>query len=472
MSYIVGYGLGPYFTQETVKKLVNGNSYFTLQFDETVSAQVKKQMDLLVTYWPETSNEVKVKYLTSLMFGSATATIVVKEMMYVFKKLGVPIHLMVSLGMDDPNVNKSIRDKLNNIKQEKGLPKLVMCPPSCLIHVCHNSFKKGLEQFGFNAEDLCLNLYYFFKKSPCRKSELYDIEESLGLDDLVVLRHVQSQWLSLVQALQQFLAVKEALQKLLLVEMPKNDKNIMRNAKYMAIKKSLESNDVAIEVEFLISIKPIFDNFLTKFQAEEPMIHLLYSNCEKLLKVAMGRLMKNEVYMDRNGKDLQNVDVDDVGMQLQQEAYMNMQGQSVCDLLYALPEAKQKQPIVSMKCFYKAIIKYLQKMLPMDDVLLDALGCLNTQEKKSAEGLEHCMTIPKKLSSITGEEQVKVGDEWLRYQEMDVTNEDLEVRVDHFWNKIFSKTDESGDKFIILPKMVKCALVLCHSNADVERSLC
>ena len=72
------------------------------------------------------------------------------------------------------------------------------------------------------------------------------------------------------------------------------------------------------------------------------------------------------------------------------------------------------------------------------------------------------MTITKKLSSITGEEQVKVGDEWLRYQEMDVMNEDLEVRVDYFWNKIFSKTDESGDKFIISPKMVKCALFLCH----------
>ena len=50
--------------------------------------------------------------------------------------------------------------------------------------------------------------------------------------------------------------------------------------------------------------------------------------------------MKSEVYMDRNGKDLQNVDVDDVGMQLQQEAFMKMQGQSVCELLYAFPEAK------------------------------------------------------------------------------------------------------------------------------------
>ena len=106
----------------------------------------------------------------------------------------------------------------------------------------------------------------------------------MGLDELVVLCHVQSRWLSLVPALERFLTVKKALEKLLLVEMPKNDKNITRNDKYMTIKKSLESKDVAIQVEFLISIKPIFDNFMTKFQAEEPMIHLLYSNCENTVK--------------------------------------------------------------------------------------------------------------------------------------------------------------------------------------------
>ena len=39
------------------------------------------------------------------------------------------------------------------------------------------------------------------------------------------------------------------------------------------------------------------------------------------------------------------------------------------------------------------------------------------------------------------EEQITVGDEWLRYQEMDLTNEDMEVRVDHFWNKIFRRTE-------------------------------
>ena len=50
MSYLVGYGLGPYFTQQTIKELVDGNSFFTLHFDETVTAQTNKQMDLLIWY--------------------------------------------------------------------------------------------------------------------------------------------------------------------------------------------------------------------------------------------------------------------------------------------------------------------------------------------------------------------------------------------------------------------------------------
>ena len=66
---MVAYGLGPYFQQATVKEIIQGNSYFTLHFDETVSAQVKKHMDLLVCCWSEESKEIKVRYLASIMLG-------------------------------------------------------------------------------------------------------------------------------------------------------------------------------------------------------------------------------------------------------------------------------------------------------------------------------------------------------------------------------------------------------------------
>ena len=55
--------------------------------------------------------------------------------------------------MDGPNVNKSILNELNKIKKEKGYPELISCPAS-LIHVCHNSFRKGVLKYGFRAEEL------------------------------------------------------------------------------------------------------------------------------------------------------------------------------------------------------------------------------------------------------------------------------------------------------------------------------
>ena len=57
-------------------------------------------------------------------------------------------------------------------------------------------------------------------------------------------------------------------------------KNIGKNDKYLVIKRGLESKEVWVEIEFLLIIKPVFDEFMTEFQREEPMIHLLYASSE------------------------------------------------------------------------------------------------------------------------------------------------------------------------------------------------
>ena len=473
MSYVVGHGLGPYFAKLNVNNLVAGNSFFTLHFDEIVTAQKRKQMDLLVRFWSEIHNEVKVKYLTSIMFGHAKAADVVTEIMQALENLSLPFKLMLSLGMDGPNVNKSILAKMNQLKKEKGYPELVQSPRSCLIHVCHNSFRSGLKKYGSDAEELCLNLYYFISKSPARREDLLVIEEALGLDELVLLRHVQSQWLSLVPALQRVISMKAALVKLFVDELPKNDKNITKNDKYWTIRNALESKEVEIQMEFLISIKPIFDEFLTKFQKEEPMIHLLYPNCEKLLKLTIGRLMKNKVYKDKRGEDLKKINVEKVEMQLTSDQFKQMQGHKVVTLMESTDtdDNLNKRALLGMVSFYKAVIKYLQDNLPLDNGLLKALTCLNPREQNSSKSKEYCKTVASAMPCITGDEKVKVGDEWIRYQEIEINDDDIQGRIDHFWHRIFNIPDKCGDFFEVLPKMVKCALALCHSNADVERSL-
>ena len=180
----------------------------------------------------------------------------------------MPLSLMLSLGMDGPNINKSILSKLNTMKKDKGWKQLVNCPTSCLTHVCHNSFRKGLLKCGFNAEKLCINLFYFFNKTSARQKDLFDIEQSLGLEEQVLQHHVQNRWLSLVPALQHLLHIKDALKKLLLEELPKQDKKIKENEKYLDVKKGLESKEAAVEIKFLMAVKPLFDEFITKFQRE------------------------------------------------------------------------------------------------------------------------------------------------------------------------------------------------------------
>ena len=47
-SYIISEGMAPYFTHQMLAELRNSDLPFCVQFDETTTTQVKKQMDLTV----------------------------------------------------------------------------------------------------------------------------------------------------------------------------------------------------------------------------------------------------------------------------------------------------------------------------------------------------------------------------------------------------------------------------------------
>ena len=89
-----------------------------------------------------------------------------------------------------------------------------------------------------------MNLYHFFKNNPCRREDQFEIEETLDLEELVLLCHTHYRWLSLISALQRLTKVKEAVKKLI-DDIGRNDKNIGKNDKYLAIKRGLESKEVS-----------------------------------------------------------------------------------------------------------------------------------------------------------------------------------------------------------------------------------
>ena len=142
-------------------------------------------MDLLVCYWSEVDSGVKIKYLTSVVFYHSKEEDMLTEILKALEKSAIPLTLMLSLGMDGPNINKSILNKLNEIKNQQ----LVKCPPS-------------VAKYGYNIEDLCLNIYFIFKRGPHQWQDLFKLEESLGLEELILLQHFQSCWLSDIPTLE------------------------------------------------------------------------------------------------------------------------------------------------------------------------------------------------------------------------------------------------------------------------------
>ena len=59
-SYIKSDAITPFLLEQIVKEVIDGNLGYVLMFDETITAQQCKQMDVLICYWCQN----KEKYLS------------------------------------------------------------------------------------------------------------------------------------------------------------------------------------------------------------------------------------------------------------------------------------------------------------------------------------------------------------------------------------------------------------------------
>ena len=72
-------------------------TYFTLHFDETITSQIKKQSDILVRYYSDNHNEVRVRFLKVAVFGHAYAESVANELCETLQKFSLPLKYLLSL---------------------------------------------------------------------------------------------------------------------------------------------------------------------------------------------------------------------------------------------------------------------------------------------------------------------------------------------------------------------------------------
>ena len=168
-SYNIGEGLGPHLTQSIIDNLVKSDLPFSVHFDETTMSQVKKQLDLMLRYWSPKHEEIWTVFYTSLFFRHAEGKLVATRMYSKMVEDGIPVQRLATLVRHGLNVNKTIFHKLNKLIKEDhsdfpGLVDLGMCT----IHTVYNAFNKGMEQYGKEVDQLCLDLHTLFKYSTAR----------------------------------------------------------------------------------------------------------------------------------------------------------------------------------------------------------------------------------------------------------------------------------------------------------------
>lgn len=98
LSYVLSHGTGYYFINELIKDVRKAHG-FSLLFDETTIAGVRKQLDIFFRYWSEAKNCVCVRFYKSIILGHATADIISQSIIDSLKADGIDITKMLMLGM-------------------------------------------------------------------------------------------------------------------------------------------------------------------------------------------------------------------------------------------------------------------------------------------------------------------------------------------------------------------------------------
>ena len=378
------------------------------------------------------------------------------------------------MGSDGPNVNKTIWKHLNDHHKSLGFPGLVNFMP-CNVHVVHNSFKYGLSEYGQLAEQLGIDLFYWFKAHPARKEDYLKMQK-------LFIRHVSCRWLTLIPALTRIVDNWEPIRSYFLKELPKvakedrTERVLEQNQRYRRICKAIKGKDVLIQMQFLISVKPVFDGILTTFQRQEPLIHVLHDECLQLVRKLMLRFLKSEV-AENSSKKIVQVDVQSAALQLS-DSRMEI-GEQTSKTLSTLQPNQHKIPLRRMRAFLQSTTKYLLTHLPIGDTFVRDLTVLHPNMQKVETGDCCIRRIAQKLAQVIKEDQIPlVVDEWKLYQQQEIpedwykTDGTGNTRIDHYWAKVFQmKTLSENEMFPHLKKLIKAVLTLSHGNADVERSL-
>lgn len=409
------------------------------------------------------------------MFGHAEGKKVANSIIDQLNTDGAHIQYLTALGSDGPNVNKTIFTAIDSHLKEAGFSGLINIG-TCNLHVVHNSFAKGLEEYGLKVDELAVDIHSFFKLSSARREDFsfYQLEEDV--ENHVFLRHVPTRWLTLADVIARILEQWSPLCSFFL-DLAKKENTAPKSTAFKRICTKLQTKSTLPELLFLQTVIPPFQEFLRLFQTQSPLIHVLYSEMQNLALKLLSRFMQPRIFEGKEGPELTTIDLSLRENQLDDHDLVI--GEKTKAEIRKLEHGDKKRFFLSVRKFYASVGKHLIDRLPFKNQLLQDLSCLQPGRRRELTTRQMIQRVGRAIPSVNDDDIPIIFDEWCLYQKEELAgideenqNDDAKLRVDHYWRRVFQKKTVSGEaKYPKLEKLVKVCLILPHGNADCERGL-
>ncbi|KAJ8671195.1 hypothetical protein QAD02_002454 [Eretmocerus hayati] len=408
ISYMIKYGLGPYFAQNTIEGIKKSDVY-SVSFDEAFNKNIQKtQMDIYGRFWHAGLIRAVTNYLGSAFLTHSTAPDLMREFKIITKDLDRDD--MIHIGMDGPNVNsKFVED-----------------------------FEKDFETP---------------RKSAPRQGDLKKFTGTEVSNE----KFCPTRWAENVHAAQKAQAEIDDLQKYVTGVM-NSKKNLVRstlnNENFTIIGRHLRSKLLRPRLAFFETIGCVVEPFLREFQSDAPMMPFLFTGLKSTVDNLMQRIVRPKILARHH--DPWKIDLEDKN-NLLSAGHINIGHKTRAALMKIKSLEQEEQTAFQNECrlIIKAILKKILEKSPLKyDFVRFASFCdplvISEREKVSKAHLTRILEIFVDCERLDGLEadRIELGFSNLISEPSSQTkarNFDRSVqRLDDFWHCYQAVHDAGG----------------------------
>ena len=341
----------------------------------------------------------------------------------------------------------------------------------CPCHLIVLGGKNAVKCLPYFFEDILTDIYYYLKHSAKRQAELKLFQELYTNNDLKVLKHVPTRWLSLGNAINRLLVLWRPLRDYFLTEcdnLKATEKDKSGASRPRRVADFLTSHQARTYCYFLQYVLEIFDRANMALQHEKPLVHKsLAIQCDLyrrlLLKFLKPSALTGKVLTDVNMSVsyIQKLDSD---LLIGEKARKFMSDKK-------FPEEKIKKICSNCRSFYQAAAKYLLTKLPLKSDLLKHAQVFDLS-KLSGENFASVKYFIDQFPAIKPDCSLDQLQEQFSDLQVDcIPGDILQLeRADEQWGKIRLINDAAGhSKYDHLVQVALKVLLIPHSNACCER---